>query len=124
MKIVDTERVDGVAIARVTDDVDAANAGSVKAELEDALAPDAHCLIVDLHETRYLDSAGLDMLLRLAGRLSHRRATLMLVIPAQSQLARLAEIVGLPQTVVVQPTLSSAQEACATLSRDAARADV
>jgi len=122
--MIDSERVDGVPIARVRVDVDAANAASVHAELAAALGPDTDCLIVDLHETRYLDSAGIDMLLRLAERLSHRRATLMLVIPAQSQLYRLAEIVGLPQTVVVHPTLSAAQEACAKLPREAARADV
>src|ERR1700747_1293586 len=121
---IDTERVDGVPIARVKVDVDANNAAGVHAELAGALGPDADCLIVDLRETRYLDSAGVDMLLRLAARVSHRRATLMLVIPEGSHLPRLAEIGGRPQTVLVHPTLSLAQEACAKLSREAARADV
>jgi anti-anti-sigma regulatory factor len=38
-------------------------------------------LIVDLSGTRYLDSAGIDMLFRLAQSLGQRRATLRLVIP-------------------------------------------
>jgi anti-anti-sigma factor len=117
MSVVEIERVDGVPIARVTADVDAANAATVHDLLADGLGPDTDCLIVDLTETRYLDSAGLDMLLRLAERLSHRRATLMLVIPEGSRLNRLAEIVGLPQAVKVHTSLFEARESCARLPR-------
>lgn len=117
MSIVQTERVENVSVARLRADIDSANAAAVRERLADALDPDSNCLIVDLGETRYLDSAGLDMLLRLTERLSHRRVTLMLVIPASSQLNRLATIVGLPQTVPVHSTLSAAQQACANLPR-------
>ena len=75
------ERIDGVPVARVSDDIDAANAARVQEQLAEALGPDALNLIVDLSETRYLDSAGLDMLLRLSDRLDRRRAKLILVIP-------------------------------------------
>lgn len=109
----DLERVDGIPVARPNEDIDAANAGIVHEQLAAALGPDAGCLIVDLSGIRYLDSAGLDMLLRLAERLSHRRATLLLVIPEGSQLTRLAAIVGLPSAVAVHPTLHDARKACA-----------
>jgi anti-anti-sigma factor len=119
MSIVQTARIDGVPVARVTADIDAASAATVHERLAGALDPDTDCLIVDLSETRYLDSAGLDMLLRLNERLSHRRVTLMLVIPAGSQVNRLATIVGLPQAVSVHATLPAAQDACANLPRGA-----
>jgi hypothetical protein len=57
------------------------------------------------------------MLLRFAERLSHRRATLMVVIPEGSQLNRLAAIVGLPKAVAVHPSIPSARDACARLPR-------
>ncbi|HEV3047550.1 MAG TPA: STAS domain-containing protein [Solirubrobacteraceae bacterium] len=109
------ERVDGVPVARVNKDIDAASAGAVREQLGEALGPDTHSLIVDLSETRYVDSGGLDMLLRLSDRLKHRRAMLILVIPEASQLNRLAAIVGLPQAMPVRPTLAAAQQAAAQL---------
>ena len=110
----DIERIDGVPIARVHDDIDAANAAIVHQQLSDALGPDASNLIVELSETRYLDSAGIDMLLRLSDRLDHRRAKLILVIPDNSQLKRLATIVGLPEAIVVHPSLADALHAART----------
>ena len=102
------ERIDGVAIVRVEADIDAANASITHQQLADALGPDASTLVVDLSETRYIDSAGIDMLLRLSDRLDHRRAKLILVIPDTSQLKRLALIVGLPDVMAIHPTLPAA----------------
>ena len=83
-------------IAHIHEDIDAANATVTQQQLADALGPDASSLIIDLSETRYLDSAGIDMLLRLSDRLDHRRAKLILVIPDTSQLKRLAQSLVCP----------------------------
>lgn len=108
MSPLELERIDGVPIAQVHEDIDAANVTLVQQRLDDALDPDASSLIVDLGDARYVDSAGIDMLLRLGDRLDHRRARLILVIPDASQLKRLAAIVGLPDAVVIHPTLAAA----------------
>jgi anti-sigma B factor antagonist len=109
------EKVDGVPIARVNDDIDAANVSSIQQQLADALDPDALCLVIDLSDIRYLDSAGIDMLLRLSDRLNQRRTKLFLVIPDDSQLKRLVKLVGLPDLVAVHPALPDAlQEAAKT----------
>ncbi len=113
MSLPDTERIDEVAIVRVHEDIDAANAATIQQQLGDALGPDAHSLIVDLGDARYVDSAGIDMLLRLSDRLDHRRAKLLLVIPDGSQLNRLAAIVGLPDAIPIHPTLPAAMEQAA-----------
>jgi anti-anti-sigma factor len=105
--------VDGVPIAHVREDLDAANAAITERRLADALPAAAASLVIDLSETRYLDSAGIDMLLRLGDRLDHRRAKLILVIPDASQLKRLATIVGLGDAITIHSTLAEA-------SRDAA----
>jgi anti-anti-sigma factor len=114
MSALEIERIDGVPIVHVNDDLDAANAAPVRRQLDDALGPDDSSLIVDLSGTRYLDSAGIDMLLRLSDRLDNRRAKLILVISGESQLTRLATIVGLPDAIAVQPTLSDALQQAAT----------
>jgi anti-sigma B factor antagonist len=110
MSPLELERVDGVPIAHVHEDIDAANAASIQQQLAHALSPDATSVIVDLSQTRYLDSAGIDMLLRLSDRLDHRRAMLILVIPDTSQLKRLAAIVGIPDAIATHSTLQAALE--------------
>jgi anti-sigma B factor antagonist len=112
MSRLEIERVDGVPIAHLSEDIDAANVGAVRQQLAEALGPDALALVIDLSDVRYLDSAGIDMLLRLSDRLGHRRAKLFLVIPEKSQLKRLVALVGLPEVIVIHPTRSAAlQEA-------------
>lgn len=108
MSPVKVERVDGVPVAHVSGDIDAANVAITQQQLADALGPDAVSLVIDLSDTRYLDSAGIDMLLRLSDRIVHRRARLLLVIPDGSQLKRLATVVGLPDAIPIQPTLPAA----------------
>jgi anti-anti-sigma factor len=104
------ERIDGVPIAHVYEDIDAANATIIHQQLADALGPDASSLIVNLSKVRYLDSAAIDMLLRLSDRLDHRRSRLILVIPGTSQLMRLATIVGLPDAIAIHATLPEARQ--------------
>jgi len=112
MSHLNTEQIDGVTVAHVKEDIDAASAAAIQQHLADALGPDALNLVVDLSDTGYIDSAGIDMLLRLSDRLDHRRAQLVLVIPETSQLKRLAMIVGLPEAITIRPSLGDAlQEA-------------
>jgi len=59
------ERVDGVPVARPSEDIDAANALVLRDELATSLQG-ADTLVLDLGATRYVDSAGIDMLFRLA----------------------------------------------------------
>ena len=108
MSSLDLERIDGVPIAHIREDIDAANAAIIQQQLADALGPVAWSLVIDLSEIRYVDSAGIDMLLRLSHRLDDRRAKLILVIPDTSQLKRLAAIVGLPDAITTYSALPAA----------------
>jgi anti-anti-sigma factor len=122
MSPLEIEQIDGVPIAHVHEDIDAANAAVTQQQLGDALGPDALSLIVDLSGTRYLDSAGIDMLLRLSDRLDRRRARLILVIPETSQLKRLAMIVGMPEAIAIHPSLPDAlREAAKSQAQTAAQ---
>jgi anti-anti-sigma factor len=105
------ERRDGVIVARPNQDVDAAVVASMRDELAASVGSEGAGVILDLAQTRYVDSAGLDMIFRLGERLARSRSALVLVIPAGSQLERLAAIVALPQAVHVEGTLEQALEA-------------
>lgn len=108
MSAEDVQRIGGVPVAHVRGDIDAGNVAAIQQRLSRTVSPDSLSLVVDLSGARYVDSAGIDMLLRLGERLSHRRAKLLLVIPAASQLQRLATIVGLPEAIAVHPSLVDA----------------
>jgi anti-anti-sigma factor len=116
------EHFDGIPVVRTPVDIDAANASRVRDELTAHTSQHSFELVVDLSETRYLDSAGIDMLFRLSRRLSERRATLRLVIRPESDLARLAEIVAIPSAIPVHNDVAQAIDA-ARRSRPAERVD-
>ncbi len=108
------ERRENVPVARAREeDIDAASARRLGDELAASLSGAAGQLVVDLGATRYVDSAGIEMLFRLSERLRQRRAKLLLVIPPGSNLLRLVEIVGLPRTIPVYDTVEDALDACA-----------
>lgn len=108
MNQLDVEQIAAVPVAHLNEDLDAANAAAVLRQLSEALGPDALTLVIDLSRTRYVDSAGIDMLLRLGDRLDRRRAKLILVIPESSPLRRLFTIVGLPEAVAIHPSVEDA----------------
>jgi anti-anti-sigma factor len=113
MSNVELERIDGVQVARPRGDIDAANTAVVDETLVQSLEPEGDCLVLDLSETRYLDSAALDMLFRLSDRLRQRRGRMHLVIPGDSPLSRLVAIVAMPEVIPVHATVTEALAVCA-----------
>lgn len=111
MSRADVERHDGVPVVRPREDIDAANAAALREQLADCVDVGTDQLVVDLSTARYIDSAGLDMLFRLAELLRQRRAALVLVITPESNLARLADIVGLPHAMAVYASVEDALDA-------------
>jgi anti-anti-sigma factor len=111
MANLDVEYFDNVPLARPRGDIDASNAAYLRDDLRECLRPGADELVLDLGAVGYVDSAGIDMLFRLAGRLGERRAVLRLVITRGSQLDRLADIVGLRGAIAVYDNVEDARGA-------------
>ena len=99
-----------VSIAAVEGEVDASNAGEVGDRLRTAMTNRSTTLVVDLSGTRYIDSAGINMLFELAGELDHRQQRMRLVVPASSPIARMLAIAGLDAVVPVHETRAEALE--------------
>ena len=117
------QHFDRIPVAQAPLDIDAANATKVRDELVGCMGNHAFELIVDLSETRYLDSAGIDMLFRLNQSLVDRRATLRLVIRPDSDLARLADVVAIPRSIAVHADVADAVQAAVRI-RPESRGDV
>jgi len=97
-----TTAVDGQPVARAPTDIDLANAETIGEELVAAVPHDATSLSLDLTDTRYLDSAGIAMLLMLQERLSRRRQKLRIVVPARSPVRRLLQVAGVDRTLDIR----------------------
>jgi anti-anti-sigma factor len=102
------EHHDGVPVAFLDGDVDAANAARVAEELMAAVTNRASALIVVLSDTRYLDSAGINLLFRVHEQLQARRQRLGLVLGSSAHLRRVLELSGVQTTIPVWEDLESA----------------
>jgi anti-anti-sigma factor len=106
------ERHGGVVLARLSGEVDLSNAGAVEDQVTGGLAG-ATAVAVDLSGLSYLDSAGLALLSRLAGRLSGLAGSLRLVVPPDAVVSRTLSISGLASAIPVDETVEAALAALA-----------
>jgi anti-sigma B factor antagonist len=102
------ERRDGTLVAHLGGEIDMTNAGQVRDELLDSVPNEALALVIDLHECRYLDSAGIEVLFDLARRLGRRRQQLRLVVPPNSPLVRVLALTEVATAAPIHETLDSA----------------
>jgi anti-sigma B factor antagonist len=107
IRVVD-EEVGEVALVALDGEIDASNARDVAERLRGALTNRSLALVVDLAETRYIDSAGINELFALDVELRQRRQQLHLVMRPGSAVARVAGIVGLDRTVTTHAERAAA----------------
>jgi anti-anti-sigma factor len=88
-------------LARVSGEVDLANARSVKEKLLDAVPNTASGLVLDLSGTHHLDSSGVRLIFELDERLDNRRQKLQLVVPDESFIKGVLEITGVHRVVPI-----------------------
>jgi anti-anti-sigma factor len=93
-------------------DIDVTNADQVGAELMQALEAGAAMLVVDMTETVFCDSSGVQMLLR-----AHRRATAagteLRVATSNRSVRRVLELTGTDRVIDMYPDLSTAMNRAA-----------
>jgi len=106
-RIVEEQR-DDVSIAAIEGEVDASNVLELGERLRGLLTNRSMTLIVDLTQTTYLDSAGINMLFELAGELTDRQQRLRLVVPAATPALRMLTIAGLIGAVPTHETQDAA----------------
>ena len=87
----------------IAGEIDLSNTDEVASQIEAAVTSDSTSVVVDLTETTYLDSAGVRLLLTLAGRLQGRRQQLRLTIPDGSPIRVVLDIAGLASVIPIDP---------------------
>jgi anti-anti-sigma factor len=102
------ESRDKAVVARLSGEIDMTNAAYVGGELTRSVPNEASGLIVDLTETRYIDSAGIELLFELARRLRRRRQELRLVLPPSSPLRRVLLLTEMHTVAPLHDELDSA----------------
>src|SRR5918996_3222563 len=83
--------VDSV-IASIRGEIDGSNAGEVQRAVAEHVPTTARSLIVDLSQTAYIDSTGVELLFEIARRLSSRRQSFGVVVPKGSGVRRVLEL--------------------------------
>jgi anti-anti-sigma factor len=99
---VEVDRLGALRLVRVHGEIDISNARDLAAVIENAVSNGVQGLVLDLSGTRYLDSAAVELLFRLAARLDARRLVMRLVVPADSPIRGVLELTGIPRAVAIE----------------------
>jgi anti-anti-sigma factor len=108
------ERHGPVAVARLDGELDLSNAATVEDQIGRGLG-ELTSLAVDLGGLRYLDSAGLALLSRLATRVAGPGGALRLVVPPDAVVRRALLISGLAEAIPLDETVEAALVGLAAL---------
>jgi anti-anti-sigma factor len=107
LSLIQVTVVTGVAVAALPADVAIENVDVLHDELSGATSNQIEGLVLDLTETRFLDSAGIEMIFKLRDRLASRRQRLALVVPLSSHVRRVLELTGVDRVVMLAPDVAS-----------------
>ena len=102
---VEVEHRGEVCLVHIRGEVDISNARELSAAVEAAIQNRTPRIAIDLSETTYLDSAGVQLLFLLAERLQVRRHELRLIVPTESAIRAVLELTNLPKVVPVDSQL-------------------
>jgi anti-anti-sigma factor len=105
---VDFDHRDSVGVARLSGDVDIVQAGTLRKQLLAAVRNEDLGLVVDLSDTRYIDSVGVSLLFELAERLAGRQLRFAVVMPSGGLVERVLTIVKLESVAEVHRGLEDA----------------
>ena len=98
-------------IARIVGELDASNAPGFTNELKAVVPNTAIGLVLDLSETRYMDSSGIHLIFDIADALRRRQQNLQLVVAPETFVADVLGAISLVGTARTSATLPEALDA-------------
>jgi anti-sigma B factor antagonist len=101
------EVVSGMPVVTAPEEIDITNAAGLRAALLEAAAYGSGTLVVDMAQTQFCDSAGLNVLVRAHKRVRAEGGELLLVICAAAVL-RIFAVTGIDQLIPSFPDLEQA----------------
>lgn len=107
---------DQIPVARIEGEIDLSNADDLRQSLLELVGNAALGLVIDLSAVRYIDSAGVHMILRLAAGLHQRRQQVRAVAPADEAVRNVLKLTAVERLV---PMGESQDEALAAVRASA-----
>jgi anti-sigma B factor antagonist len=95
----DVHADDARCVLEIQGEIDISNAKEMGRAMEAAIPNGAPLVVIDLTRTTYLDSAGIQLLFRIADRLHERRQRLRLVVPTGSPIRKVLELTGIHRLI-------------------------
>jgi anti-sigma B factor antagonist len=102
---------DDVPVGSIHGEIDASNVAEVGVALRGLVSNQSSVMVVDLTDTAYLDSAGINLLFALGDELRSRQLVLRLVIPPKTPIARMLGITGLDRVYPAYTAVADAVSA-------------
>jgi anti-anti-sigma factor len=99
------EEQNGVAVVHVRGEIDLSNAEELQGRIYREVKG-AQLAVVDLAEIAYIDSQGLRLLLRLAGRLEGEGARLEVVAPPDTVARDVLDLTGMGEDITIRDAIS------------------
>lgn len=101
----------GVIVAAVAGEIDGSNAAELRRAVAERVPSTARSLIMDLSDTSYIDSTGVELLFELARRLAARRQIFTVVVPQGSGVRKVLELCDIGSVAILVESRSDALEA-------------
>src|SRR3954451_8804287 len=101
----------GVELAHVAGEVDASNVEDLTNQLLQGVSNQSKAVVLDLTETRYIDSSGISLIFDAAARMKNRRQQLRLVVSPKSFVSEVLAAVSMAESVPIDPALRDALSA-------------
>lgn len=102
------DTAEGILVARLEGEIDLANADVVRSALVRAVSNDILGAVIDLSETAFMDSAGINALFDLRERLRVRGQEMRVVVPPESGAYAALRYAGLLETVALSDSVDAA----------------
>lgn len=102
------DRREDIVVGVLTGEIDLSNAMELESLITDAVPNSVLGVVLDLSGVSYIDSAGVRLLLSLAGRLRWRGQDLVLAAPPDSRCRRVLSMVGVGSKVMLETTVDAA----------------
>lgn len=106
--LIDVAQDGQITIARVTGEVDMANATQFADEVLGKIGDDATALVVDLTDLRYIDSAGVRSLFEIASTLKLRESFFAIAVLEDSPLRSVLKVTRVEDVATLCPTRAAA----------------
>jgi len=108
---IEAELREGRFLLRIVGEVDISNAHALAEAIENAVPNDTTTVLVDLAQTTYLDSAGVQLLIQLSERLKARRHELRVVVPEGAPVRAVLELAGLAKVIPLESPRDAGDQA-------------